>query len=299
MAQRRMMSMHIMDSDAFLDMPPTTQNLYMHMLMRADDDGFVSNPKKIGRMIGANDDDLKILFSKRFVIPFESGVCVIKHWKIHNYIQKDRYQPSKYVEEMASLKVKENGGYTLDTECIQNGDTGKSKVRLGKVKQPSSSSDEGFDLFWISYPRKIGKATALKAWEKLTPPVDEVMLAIKNQKTSDQWTKDNGQFIPHPTSWLNQQRWEDECEYTEKHYTEVFALFESITGRTNPLSWNEDSVQQSHAENLYTEQTLVRVENALRYYKENKEAEYMPLISSPKDLDLKWTKLINHKQKQV
>lgn len=127
-----MMSMHIMDSDAFLDMPHSTQNLYMHMLMRADDDGFVSNPKKISRMIGANDDDIRILFSKRFVIPFENGVCVIKHWKIHNYIQKDRYQPTKYTEEMGLLKVKDNGGYTLDTECIQNGDTGK--VRLGKSK---------------------------------------------------------------------------------------------------------------------------------------------------------------------
>jgi hypothetical protein len=146
-----MISMHIVDSDAFLDMPHSTQNLYMHMLMRADDDGFVSSPKKIGRMVGSNEDDLKILFGKKFVIPFESGVCVIKHWKIHNYIAKDRYQQTKYIEEMAQLKVKSNGGYTLYTECIQNDDTGK--VRLGKVsitdKSVSSSlSDKENDMAW-------------------------------------------------------------------------------------------------------------------------------------------------------
>lgn len=133
--------MHIMDSDAFLDMPPTAQNLYMHMSMRADDDGFVSNPKKISRMIGSGDDDMRILLGKKFIIPFESGICVIKHWRIHNYIQKDRYQPTKYIEEMALLKVKDNGGYTLDTECVQNGDTGK--VRLGKSEVSLDKEIEG------------------------------------------------------------------------------------------------------------------------------------------------------------
>lgn len=152
MAQRRMMSMHIIDSDAFLDMPVSSQNLYMHMLMRADDDGFVSNPKKISRMIGCSDDDMRVLVSKRFVIPFESGVCVIKHWKIHNYIQKDRYQETKYIEEMAHLEVKENGAYSLDTECIHDGYTGKvsigkSKVRLGEITEVVSSTKEKFGQF--------------------------------------------------------------------------------------------------------------------------------------------------------
>jgi len=134
MAQRRMMSMQIIDTDAFMDMPHSSQCLYMHMLMRADDDGFVANAKKIMRMIGAQDDDLKILFGKKFVIPFESGVCVIKHWRIHNYIQKDRYHETTYIEEKAKLKVKQNGGYKLDTECVQNGDPGKVRLELGKVR---------------------------------------------------------------------------------------------------------------------------------------------------------------------
>ena len=90
MAERRMFSKLIIDSDMFLDMPLSTQALYFHLSMRADDDGFVNNPKKIQRMIGCNDDDLKVLITKKFIIPFESGICVIKHWKIHNYIRNDR-----------------------------------------------------------------------------------------------------------------------------------------------------------------------------------------------------------------
>lgn len=207
--------MHIMDSDAFLDMPPTAQNLYMHMSMRADDDGFVSNPKKISRMIGCGDDDMKILLGKKFIIPFESGICVIKHWRIHNYIQKDRYQPTKYSDEMALLKVKDNGGYTLDTECIQIGDTGKVRLGKSKVNKPSSTSVDGFSEFWKKYPKKIGKGAAEKSWEKLTPPLDVILVAIETQKKCDQWSKDNGQFIPNPATWLNQKRWEDEVDVVE------------------------------------------------------------------------------------
>jgi len=132
----------IMDSDAFLDMPLSTQALYFHLSMRADDDGFINNPKKIQRMIGCADDDFKLLIMKKFIIPFESGIVVIKHWKIHNYIQKDRYKPTIYQEEIQKLDTKKNGTYTMkkaipalsDTECIQNGDSLEAQVRLGKVR---------------------------------------------------------------------------------------------------------------------------------------------------------------------
>jgi hypothetical protein len=122
----------IIDSDAFLDMPLSAQCLYFHLSMRADDDGFINNPKKIQRVIGATDDDLRLLIAKKFIIPFESGVVVIKHWKIHNYIQKDRYKATVYQEEMARLTVKPNNAYTLDTECIQDGYSLEAQVRLGK-----------------------------------------------------------------------------------------------------------------------------------------------------------------------
>ena len=94
MAERRMMAKSIIKSDQFLDMPTTTQNLYFHMLLDADDDGFVNAPKSILRIVGAKEDDMKLLIAKQFVIGFGSGVIVIKHWKIHNYIQSDRYKPS-------------------------------------------------------------------------------------------------------------------------------------------------------------------------------------------------------------
>jgi hypothetical protein len=122
----------IMDSDAFLDMPLSTQALYFHLSMRADDDGFVNNAKKIQRMLGCSDDDLKILLAKNFIIPFENGVCVIKHWLIHNYIQKDRYKPTVYGDLKEKLNIKDNKVYQLDTECIQLVSNTDTQVRLGK-----------------------------------------------------------------------------------------------------------------------------------------------------------------------
>lgn len=129
MAERRMFAKTIIDSDAFLDMPLSTQVLYFHLSMRADDDGFINNPKKIQRMIGCADDDLRLLLAKNFIIPFDSGVCVIKHWRIHNYIRNDRYKPTVYAEEKASLVCKENGAYTLG---IPNGYQMETQDRLGQ-----------------------------------------------------------------------------------------------------------------------------------------------------------------------
>lgn len=112
MAERRMFTQKIIDSDAFLDMPLSTQALYFHLNMRADDDGFINNPKRIQRTIGASEDDLKLLLAKRFVIGFENGVIVIKHWRMHNTLRKDRYNPTQYQDEFALLDVKDNNAYT-------------------------------------------------------------------------------------------------------------------------------------------------------------------------------------------
>ena len=144
MAERRMFAKTIIDSDAFLDMPMSAQALYFHLSMRADDDGFLNNPKKIQRMVGASEDDLKLLLAKRFILAFESGVIVIKHWRVHNYIRGDRYKPTVYTEELSRLTLKDNGAYTLgipsdnqpDTagipECVQTGYRLDTQVRLGK-----------------------------------------------------------------------------------------------------------------------------------------------------------------------
>lgn len=114
MARKRMFDLEIVDTDLFLEMPQSSQNLYFHLGMRADDDGFVSNPKKIIKTIGANEDDLKILFTKQFIIPFDSGVVVIRHWKINNYLRKDRYVETIYKQEKRSLVQDENGVYELN-----------------------------------------------------------------------------------------------------------------------------------------------------------------------------------------
>ena len=145
MAERRMFTKKITESDAFLDMPSSTQMLYFHFSMNADDDGFVNNPKKIQKMCGASDDDFKLLIAKSFIILFDSGIIVIKHWKMHNYIQADRYRPTDYVEEKSMLGIKSNKAYTLDvskmdTECIQNGYIGKDSI--GKVSIDKDSKDK-------------------------------------------------------------------------------------------------------------------------------------------------------------
>ena len=144
------MSKSIIKSDTFLDMPATTQNLYFHMLLDADDDGFINAPKSIMRMIGAKDDDMKVLAVKQFVIPFESGVVVIKDWKIHNYIQNDRYKPST-LPERDLLNIHKDKTYTLksdvsrmDTECIQTVSIGKDRIgkdRIGKDRIGKDSID--------------------------------------------------------------------------------------------------------------------------------------------------------------
>lgn len=164
MAERRMFSKAIIDSDAFLDMPTSTRLLYFDLNMRADDDGFVNGPKKIIRMTGASDDDLRILIAKNFIIPFDSGVIVIKHWKINNYIKKDRYKETIYKNEKALLSENENKEYILapdgfqigsivDTDCIQTGSTLDTQVSIGKSKDSIGES----------------KATATKVAELSSP----------------------------------------------------------------------------------------------------------------------------------
>ena len=136
MAERRMFAKTIIDSDAFLEMSLSTQALYFHLSMRADDDGFINNPKKIMRMCGANQNDYDVLLAKRFIISFDDGICVIKHWRIHNYIQSDRYKPTVYDEHKNKLFLNDNNSYTLEmpveVECIQDVSNVDTQVRLGK-----------------------------------------------------------------------------------------------------------------------------------------------------------------------
>lgn len=250
MAQKRMFSKTIIDSDAFLDMPHSTQLLYFHLNMRADDDGFINNCKNIMRMIGCKEDDFKILITKKFVIPFESGVIVIKHWRIHNYIQNDRYTETKYKEEKSMLSLDENKSYTLKTdECIQDGyslDTqNKSKNKTldinniygqneGQKLGQKQKWEEQFEKFYKAYPKKVKKQDVKKWFEKNIPSNElfsSMIDRLEQFRSSSDWKKDGGQYIPYPTTWLKQKRWEDETiqevqvtpiktNYNQRQYSE-------------------------------------------------------------------------------
>lgn len=108
-----MISLKVIDTDKFLDMPLSTRYLYHELNARADDDGFIGSPKKIAKMVGGSDDDLKLLTAKEFIIPFQSGVIVIKHWRVNNYIRPDRYAPTIYIDEKQALSMDKSGVYSV------------------------------------------------------------------------------------------------------------------------------------------------------------------------------------------
>ena len=159
MAEKRMFSKKIIDTDWFMDMPASSQNLYFHLSMRADDDGFVASPKRIIKLIGATDDDYRILISKKFIIPFESGICVITDWRINNYLRNDRYTETVYKQEKQSLTVDENGKYNLGIPTVDQvlylsntnsntnkdgvvGEEKKKKHKYGEYKHILLTDDE-------------------------------------------------------------------------------------------------------------------------------------------------------------
>ena len=148
MARKRMFRLDVLETDAFMDMPLTAQALYFHLNLRADDDGFIGNPNQVVRSIGASADDLKLLIAKRFVLIFEDGVIVIKHWRLHNTLSQNRYHETNFTEDKALLRIKDNKAYTFneDFEPLSDGHlvemskrqtkdeqkTNADKVRLGK-----------------------------------------------------------------------------------------------------------------------------------------------------------------------
>lgn len=210
MAERRMFAKTIIDSDAFLDMPMSARLLYYDLSMRADDDGFVNSPKKIMRMIGATQDDLSILIVRKFIIPFDNGVVVIKHWYIHNYIRKDTYNETPYKNQKDLLEFDENKSYRLKTDSDTFRqlpvDEPLTQVRLGK-----DSIDKkymcAFDEFWKNYPRKKEKQKAYKAY----------LARLNDGYTEDQLF----------TACIN---YAAECDHnkTEQRYIKLGATFLSI-----------------------------------------------------------------------
>lgn len=142
MAEKRMFSLSVVDTDWFLDLPLSTQALYFHLNMRADDDGFVDAPNSIVRKIGASKNDFDLLLAKRYILQFDSGIIVIKHWRMHNTIQKDRYKPTQFQEELNTLAVKPNKSYTEKERCIQT----VSNAYPECIQTGSSDIDIGLDI---------------------------------------------------------------------------------------------------------------------------------------------------------
>lgn len=231
MARKRMFDVEIIDTDLFLEMPTSTRLFYYDLGMRADDDGFINNYKKIMKMTGATEDDLKILLTKQYLIPFDTGVIVIRHWKINNYLRKDRYTETMYKEEKRMLKEDENGAYLIpnnnlgipmvytekkriEENSIEEKETNKEKENSEEVKPVSKSNiyEERFKEFWKRYPRKEKKAKC-KEWYLKNKPSEElhrdILFGITFYSSTDEWKKENGNFIPHPSTFLNQKRWED------------------------------------------------------------------------------------------
>src|SRR5699024_10380934 len=224
-------------TDLFLDMPMSAQCLYFHLNMSADDDGFIGNAKTIRRMIGASEDDLKLLLAKEFLIPFDNGVVVIKDWKIHNYIQKDRYNETIYKDEKSTLIENENKQYQrldhMDTQCIQNVSSTDTQVRLGKerigkdIKEIPKPSEDGqttterFEDQRKEYHKKQGKKKALTYYKRAIKNgvTDEVIMqGIEDYKKYLDSEKNKGWLSPMDGSrWFNEERWNDEYDDIEEN----------------------------------------------------------------------------------
>ena len=256
MAERRMFAKTIVLSDAFLDMPMSARCLYFTLGMFADDDGFVNSPRGIMRQCGASEDDMKVLLAKKFLLAFDSGVIVIKHWRINNYLRSDRYSETKYLDEKKSLIIDQNGAYVQPKEAgIPGGIPNSGTPRLGKDRlvedsigqdrleedkdtltltgssvcaQGSAVLESYFDTFWREYPKKKSKGTALKAFNKALKRTDfdTIMEALHMLKGSNEWTKDGGQYVPYPATWLNADGWNDEVNASVDRYDNLRKLYE-------------------------------------------------------------------------
>ncbi len=206
-----MFSKKIINTDAFLDMPMSSQLLYFHLAMNADDEGFVGSPKRLMRLIGSCDDDFKVLVTKRFILTFESGVVVIKHWLIHNTIRKDRQIETTYQKEKDTLKHNEYGAYTeMTTIGKPNGNqmSVKPSPRLDKIRlDKTSTPDNEFNLFWDLYDKKRSKPKTLKLWNNLSLEERKlIMLYIPHYKKS----QPNKKYRKDPDVFLRNNCWEDE-----------------------------------------------------------------------------------------
>ena len=227
-AERRMFAKTIIDSDAFLDMSSSARLLYFDLGMRADDDGIVNSPKKIMRMTGASEQDMTQLFKNRFIIPFKTGIVVVKHWKMNNYIRSDRYTQTKYKEELEQLELDENGSYrVIDGDAHIGIPDGSQMVvppmtqgRLGKVSKTIEQKDlhdELFETLWKLYPNKKGKNRIKAAKKKEYYQIGEEEMTRAIKRYSKEVEGKEKQYIKHGSTFFKT----DYVDYLDENYEEV------------------------------------------------------------------------------
>lgn len=230
MAERRMFAKALIDSDLFLDLPLSAQALYFHLSLRADDDGFVGNPRKIQRMVGGSDDDMKLLVLKQFVLVFDSGVIVIRHWRLHNYIRNDRYKETIYKEEKAQISVGKDNLYTTgipsDNQMADSLDTqergGKERVELGENRGESTPSPT---------PAPPPKKSSSKAGRHKYGEYGHVLL------TDEQLKKLNENFGSNTVA-LYIRKVDEYCQQTGKTYKDYNLTIRNWIGKDGNFNGN-------------------------------------------------------------
>lgn len=191
-----MFSKQITTSDAFMEMPVSSQLLYFHLNMEADDDGFVANPKRIIKITNVSEDDLKVLLAKRFLLAFESGVVVIKHWLLHNAVRKDMYKETQYLEEKNTLEIKDNGVYTeVRNESVTSPLHRLDKVRLGKDRLDKNIYGEFENVFLSN-----------EEYEKLVERFSESNTKILIEDLSSYLASSRKKYSSHYATLLNWAR---------------------------------------------------------------------------------------------
>ena len=240
MAERRMFTKKITDDDHFLNLSSPAQALYLHLSMNADDDGFCNQITASMFKAHASVTDLEALLKNRYIYQFDSGVIVIKHWRMANALRKDRYTPTAFKNEMAMLKVGENGAYKfpdstdLVAERLPNGCQVVAErlpqVSIGKISidknnknniscngnsiiEVLSKKEMWFESFWEIYPKHQDKKKAKQKFLKLCTDekkYQEIMQGLRN--VLPVWAKKDNKYIPMPTTWLNGERWNDEVD---------------------------------------------------------------------------------------
>lgn len=231
-----MFTKKITDSDAFTELPPTTQSLYFHLCMGADDDGFSNQIRKAMFNAHADRNDFELLVTKKFIIPFDNGVIVIKHWRMHNLIKNDRYKETSYIEEKSTLILKDNGVYTVGTKVEpkwnQVGTQVEPQVSIGKdslgevslvedslgktIEQSEIAHDslkERFEYLWELYPNKKGKKQAYAAFQRAVKKgttVDEIRNGIKAYVRYIEESKIDSKYIKQGSTFFQQEAWNDD-----------------------------------------------------------------------------------------